>query len=60
MREIIRYAWGVSSLGDFVVAMSNKGIVAFNSAICTPRWRTLYVHVFPMLSWNAARKDSPT
>ena len=28
MREIIRYAWGVSSLGDFVVAMSNKGIVA--------------------------------
>lgn len=28
MRETIRFAWGTSSLGDFVVAMSNKGIVA--------------------------------
>lgn len=28
MREIIRFAWGISSLGDFVVAMSEKGIVA--------------------------------
>lgn len=28
MREIIRFAWGISSLGDFVVAMSDKGIVA--------------------------------
>ena len=28
MREIIRFAWGTSSLGDFVVAMSDKGIVA--------------------------------
>jgi AraC family transcriptional regulator, regulatory protein of adaptative response / methylated-DNA-[protein]-cysteine methyltransferase len=28
MREIIRFAWGVSPLGDFVVAMSDKGIVA--------------------------------
>ncbi len=28
MREIIRFAWGVSSLGDFVVAMSEKGVVA--------------------------------
>ncbi len=28
MRETIRFAWGASSLGDFVVAMSNKGIVA--------------------------------
>lgn len=28
MREIIRFAWGYSSLGDFVVAMSDKGIVA--------------------------------
>lgn len=34
MREIIRFAWGISSLGDFVVAMSDKGIVAleFDSA----------------------------
>lgn len=28
MREIIRFAWGISSLGDFVVAMSDKGVVA--------------------------------
>lgn len=28
MREIIRFAWGISSLGDFVVAMSDRGIVA--------------------------------
>lgn len=28
MRETIRFAWGMSSLGDFVVAMSDKGIVA--------------------------------
>jgi len=28
MREIIRFAWGISSLGDFVVAMSEKGLVA--------------------------------
>ena len=27
MREIIRFAWGISSLGDFMVAMSNKGLV---------------------------------
>jgi AraC family transcriptional regulator of adaptative response/methylated-DNA-[protein]-cysteine methyltransferase len=28
MREIIRFAWGISSLGDFMIAMSNKGLVA--------------------------------
>ncbi|MEZ2132139.1 MULTISPECIES: methylated-DNA--[protein]-cysteine S-methyltransferase [unclassified Sinorhizobium] len=28
MREIIRFAWGISSLGDFIVAMSERGIVA--------------------------------
>ena len=28
MREIIRFAWGNSSLGDFMVAMSDKGLVA--------------------------------
>jgi AraC family transcriptional regulator of adaptative response/methylated-DNA-[protein]-cysteine methyltransferase len=28
MRETIRFAWGISSLGDFVVVMSDKGIVA--------------------------------
>lgn len=28
MREVIRFGWGISSLGDFIVAMSDKGIVA--------------------------------
>ena len=28
MHEIIRFAWGASSLGDFIVAVSDKGIVA--------------------------------
>src|SRR5262249_10465348 len=28
MREIISFAWGTSSLGDFMVAMSDNGIVA--------------------------------
>jgi AraC family transcriptional regulator, regulatory protein of adaptative response / methylated-DNA-[protein]-cysteine methyltransferase len=28
MREIIRFAWGTSSLGDVMVAMSDKGLVA--------------------------------
>ena len=27
MREIIRFAWGISSLGDFMVAMSDSGLV---------------------------------
>jgi hypothetical protein len=27
MGEIIGFAWGISSLGDFMVAMSNKGLV---------------------------------
>jgi AraC family transcriptional regulator of adaptative response/methylated-DNA-[protein]-cysteine methyltransferase len=28
MREVIRYAWGTSSLGDFFVARSDRGLVA--------------------------------
>ena len=28
MREIIRFAWGISSLGDFIVAMSDEGLAA--------------------------------
>jgi len=28
MRETIRFAWGTSSLGDFMVAMSGRGLVA--------------------------------
>jgi AraC family transcriptional regulator of adaptative response/methylated-DNA-[protein]-cysteine methyltransferase len=27
MRETIRFAWGISSLGDFLVAMSDQGII---------------------------------
>ncbi len=32
MQEIIRFAWGKSSLGDFIVAMTEKGIVALEFA----------------------------
>jgi AraC family transcriptional regulator of adaptative response/methylated-DNA-[protein]-cysteine methyltransferase len=32
MREMIRFAWGISSLGDFMVAMSDKGLVALEFA----------------------------
>jgi AraC family transcriptional regulator of adaptative response/methylated-DNA-[protein]-cysteine methyltransferase len=28
MREIIRFAWGTSSLGDFILAHSDKGLLA--------------------------------
>ena len=27
-RELIHFAWGISSLGDFMVALSDKGLVA--------------------------------
>ena len=29
MTEHIRYSWGTSSLGDFIAAMSDRGLVAF-------------------------------
>ena len=32
MHEIIRYAWGTSSLGDICIARSGKGLVAFEFA----------------------------
>jgi AraC family transcriptional regulator, regulatory protein of adaptative response / methylated-DNA-[protein]-cysteine methyltransferase len=32
MKEIIRYAWGTSSLGEFVVATSARGLVALEFA----------------------------
>jgi AraC family transcriptional regulator, regulatory protein of adaptative response / methylated-DNA-[protein]-cysteine methyltransferase len=30
MREVIRFAWGRSPLGDFIIAMSEKGLVALD------------------------------
>ena len=32
MRETIRFAWGPSSLGDFLVAMSSQGVIALEFA----------------------------
>lgn len=32
MREIIRFAWGDGSLGDFILALSDKGIVTLEFA----------------------------
>jgi AraC family transcriptional regulator of adaptative response/methylated-DNA-[protein]-cysteine methyltransferase len=38
MREIIRFAWGISSLGDFMVAMSDRGLVTLEfSSDCYQR-----------------------
>jgi AraC family transcriptional regulator, regulatory protein of adaptative response / methylated-DNA-[protein]-cysteine methyltransferase len=34
MSEQIRYAWGSSSLGDFIAAVSDRGLVAFELADC--------------------------
>jgi AraC family transcriptional regulator of adaptative response/methylated-DNA-[protein]-cysteine methyltransferase len=34
MSERIRYAWGTSSLGDFIAAASDHGLVAFEFADC--------------------------
>ena len=45
MSESIRYAWGQSSLGDFITAISHAGVVAFefterrNEALTTLRAR---------------------
>lgn len=36
VREVIRFAWGISSLGDFVVAVSDKGIVALEFSSMHP------------------------
>jgi AraC family transcriptional regulator of adaptative response/methylated-DNA-[protein]-cysteine methyltransferase len=33
MPEIIRFAWGTSSLGDFIIATSEKGLVALQFAV---------------------------
>ncbi|OAF08490.1 methylated-DNA--[protein]-cysteine S-methyltransferase [Bradyrhizobium neotropicale] len=36
MREVIRFAWANSSLGEFMVAMSNKGLVAVEFSSSRP------------------------
>ena len=47
MCEIIRFAWGTSSLGDFMVAMSDEGIVSLEfSSIHTAMEDTLRIR-FP-------------
>ena len=32
MRDVIRFAWGTSSLGNFIVALSDRGLLAFEFA----------------------------
>ena len=34
MPETIRFAWGISSLGDFMMAISDKGLVALEFSTC--------------------------
>ncbi len=57
MRETIRFAWGASSLGDFVVAMSNKGIVALEfSSMRTAMEDALSIR-FPEAELERAQHD---
>lgn len=57
MREIIRFAWGISSLGDFVVAMSEKGVVALEfSSIHTAMENALRIR-FPDADLERSQED---
>lgn len=47
MREILRYAWGTSSLGKFLVATSNKGVVAFDFSSRTTVLEAALTERFP-------------
>jgi AraC family transcriptional regulator, regulatory protein of adaptative response / methylated-DNA-[protein]-cysteine methyltransferase len=47
MREIIRLAWGTGSLGDFMVAMSNTGLVAVDFSSDRPAAQTALYARFP-------------
>jgi AraC family transcriptional regulator of adaptative response/methylated-DNA-[protein]-cysteine methyltransferase len=57
MREIIRFAWGISSLGDFVVAMSEKGVVALEfSSMHTAMENALRIR-FPDADLERSQED---
>ncbi|AOO82006.1 methylated-DNA--[protein]-cysteine S-methyltransferase [Bosea vaviloviae] len=47
MRDIIRFAWGKSSLGDVLVAVSTKGLVAFEFANQRPAMEAALHARFP-------------
>jgi len=47
MREILRYAWGTSSLGKFLVATSDKGVVAFEFGSRTAALEAALAERFP-------------
>jgi hypothetical protein len=57
MREIIRFAWGISSLGDFIVAMSDKGLVALEFSSNRSRWRTHCASASRRPTSSTARRD---
>jgi hypothetical protein len=57
MRETIRFAWGISSLGDFVVAMSEKGVVALEfSSMHTAMENALRIR-FPDADLERSQED---
>jgi AraC family transcriptional regulator of adaptative response/methylated-DNA-[protein]-cysteine methyltransferase len=51
MLETIRYAWGMSSLGEFIVAFSEKGLVAFEFASQRAAMEDAVHSRFPEAEW---------
>ena len=47
MTETIRYAWGDSSLGNFIVAMSQRGVVALDFTEPGPEFLAVLGQRFP-------------
>ncbi|HKF62183.1 MAG TPA: methylated-DNA--[protein]-cysteine S-methyltransferase [Dongiaceae bacterium] len=47
MTETIRYAWGESSLGNFIVAMSQRGVVALDFTEPGPEFLAMLRQRFP-------------
>ncbi|MGO4175750.1 methylated-DNA--[protein]-cysteine S-methyltransferase [Bosea sp. TAF32] len=53
MREIIRFAWGNGSLGDFILALSDKGIVALEFAASRSQMEDVLRDRFPDVDLQA-------
>lgn len=53
MREIIRFAWGQGSLGDFILALSDKGIVALEFAASRSQMEDTLRDRFPDVDFRA-------
>ena len=57
MTEQIRYAWGQSSLGDFIAAMSDDGLVTFEFMRRIVGVPAPLRERFPDKDWRALRAE---